>query len=165
MATSDKSPSVKVGVLASLLAATALAVGFIKPWESPGGQPNLKPYLDIVGVATDCYGNTHGVRMDRLRTTEECDALIVAEVRQTAAGLSKCIKRELAPHEAAAVLSWAYNVGIGAACRSTLVRMINAGKAAIEWCKQLDRWIYAGGEDVDGLKNRRAAERAMCEGR
>lgn len=155
----------KAGVFAALLAGGALAVGVIKPWESPGGEPNLVPYLDIVGVATDCYGNTHGVRMDQVRTVDECEALLTAEIRQTAERLSRCIRRDLAPHEAAAVLSWAYNVGTGAACASTLVREINAGKPGSVWCAQLERWTFAGGRHVQGLANRRKAERAMCEGR
>lgn len=162
---SDQRPNrAQAGVVASLLAACAIAIGFIKPWESPGGQPDLKPYLDIVGIATDCYGNTHGVRMDRMRTAAECEAMISAEVREIAQGLSRCIRVELAPHEAAAVLSWAYNVGTGAACSSTLVRQINAGHPPTTWCAQLDRWVYAGGQFVQGLANRRKAERAMCEG-
>ena len=32
-------------------------------------------------------------------------------------------------------------------------------------CKELDRWVYAKGIKLNGLVKRRAAERAMCEGR
>ncbi|WP_425519928.1 glycoside hydrolase family protein [Stenotrophomonas maltophilia] len=42
---------------------------------------------------------------------------------------------------------------------------MNAGQPAASWCPELDRWVYAGGKRVQGLVNRRAAERAMCEGR
>lgn len=160
----NAAPGGKAGVLASLIAALSLSIGLIKPWESPGGQPNLQPYLDIVGIATDCYGNTHGVRMDRVRTVAECDAMIDAEVRAVAVILAQCITHELAPHEAAAVLSWAYNVGTRAACSSTLVRQVNRGEPAMTWCAQLERWTHAGGKFVQGLANRRKTERALCEG-
>lgn len=30
---------------------------------------------------------------------------------------------------------------------------------------ELSRWVYAGGRKLQGLVKRRAAERAMCEGR
>lgn len=71
----------------------------------------------------------------------------------------------LEQHEWAALLSWSYNVGTTAACGSSLVRKINSGQPASAWCAELDRWVYAGGKRVQGLVNRRAAERRMCEGR
>ena len=60
-----------------------------------------------------------------------------------------------------AVVSWSYNVGTGAACRSTLVRKANAGDL-YGACDELLRWNRAGGRVLNGLTNRRKAERAMC---
>ncbi|WP_235891551.1 glycoside hydrolase family protein [Thalassobius litoralis] len=76
--------------------------------------------------------------------------------------VSNDIERRIPTQTAAALLSWTYNVGVGAACRSTLVRRLNAA----EWgavCPELSRWTRAGGRVVRGLVNRRAAERADCE--
>jgi lysozyme len=74
------------------------------------------------------------------------------------------VKAPLADHEAAAVLSWGYNVGVSAACTSTLVAKINAGAPAKEWCVELKRWVYAGGKKLRGLERRREAEYTMCIG-
>jgi lysozyme len=63
----------------------------------------------------------------------------------------------------ALLTGWAYNVGSGAACRSTLAKRANAG----DWraaCDQLLRWDRAGGAVVRGLTNRRAAEHRLCVG-
>lgn len=138
------------------LAATAL----VQPWE--GYSPT--PYIDMVGVATYCYGDTS--RPDKaVYTQQECAEKLNSRLGSYLTGVGKCIKVPLGERQWAAVLSWTYNVGVAAACNSTLVRKINAGQPAAAWCPELERWVYAGSKRVQGLANRRAAERAMCEGR
>jgi lysozyme len=68
--------------------------------------------------------------------------------------------REL-PNQLVASVSFAYNVGTSAFCRSTAARMFNAGR----WrsgCDQFLRWNKAGGKPVRGLTLRRERERALC---
>lgn len=148
------------GIAAALLAGTLAAVGIIKPWE---GKRNVG-YADVVGIPTDCYGNTHGARIGVYRTDAECEAMLDAEVRSLVDQLSVCIRVPLTPNQAGAVLSWAYNVGPSAACNSSLVRKVNAGQPADVWCDELLRWDYAGGKRIRGLTNRRVAEHKVCEG-
>jgi len=62
----------------------------------------------------------------------------------------------------AAFVSFAYNVGAGAFCGSTLVKLANSGDMAAA-CAQLSRWTFAGGKQLKGLVNRRADERRICE--
>jgi lysozyme len=62
------------------------------------------------------------------------------------------------------VLSWTYNVGVGAACKSTLVQKINQGAEYSAWCPELKRWVYAGGNKLPGLVRRREAEYQFCMG-
>jgi lysozyme len=150
-------PRVAVGAAAGVI---ALAAPVVMLWE---GREN-DPYRDIVGVWTVCYGETHGVQMRRY-SDAECSAMLMQRLAQFDGELSRCITRPDVPlHVRAAVLSWAYNVGTDAACRSTLMQRLNAG----QWlaaCAELDRWVMAGGKRVQGLANRRAAERKLCEGR
>jgi len=153
--------SIKAKVIGGTVAGILLAAAaLVKPWE--GYEP--KPYRDIVGVLTVCYGSTTNIEQ-RTYSEKECSDRLNSELGAYFAGISQCIKQPLREREWAAVLSWAYNVGVGAACRSTLVRRINAGEHGPGWCSELDKWVYAGGKRVQGLVNRRAAERAMCEGR
>lgn len=137
----------------------ALAAGIIKPWE--GYEP--KPYRDIVGVLTVCYGHTGGVEQ-RTYTRAECDALLQSDMGKHWAGVSRCIVAPIKDNEAAAVLSLAFNVGTSAVCRSTLVKKINAGAPPVEFCRELFKWVYAGGRKVRGLERRRAAEYKLCMG-
>ncbi|MBL3563364.1 glycoside hydrolase family protein, partial [Rhodovulum sulfidophilum] len=52
------------------------------------------------------------------------------------------------------ILDWAYNVGLGAAARSTLIRKLNAGDLRGA-CDELPRWRFAGGKGIRGLLIRR----------
>lgn len=153
--------SVAKYVLCGALAAAAGVAAFVKPWESPPTGPVLEPYRDIVGRWTWCDGITHGPRKARY-TVEECNKLLEQEVAKHLRGLARCINRPLDNNEWVALGSWAFNVGTGAACGSTLVRKINAGAPASEWCRELLRWDYAGGRKVRGLTLRREAEYREC---
>lgn len=155
MATKGKT----VGGIAGATAAAAitLAVAVIQPWEGR----ELRAYQDIVGVWTICYGETKGVKPGDVATPAQCDAKLAKSVRQYAAGLDACVDPVLPVKVEAALISWTYNVGVAAACGSTLVRLLNAGNFAAA-CDQLTRWNRAGGREVDGLTNRRAAERKLC---
>lgn len=149
------------GVAAATASAIALAMAIIAPWEGR----ELVPYRDIVGIWTVCEGITGpAVVPGRRYSPAECDALLRTDVGRHYAGLAKCVHKPVAEHEMAALVSWTYNVGVGSACGSTLVRMLNAGRPAAEWCQQLLRWNRAGGREVRGLTNRRRAELQVCLG-
>ena len=149
-------PKQKVAVGAG--AVVALAVPVVMKWE---GLEN-DPYKDIVGVTTVCYGETKGVQQRRY-SDQECAEMLVARLGQFNAEIGRCITRPVPDNVRAAVLSWAYNVGSDAACKSTLMRKLNNGDLAGA-CAELSRWTMAGGKVVKGLANRRVHERALCEG-
>lgn len=148
--------------LAAIIAAGVLgcAAALIIPWEGE----EREAYTDIAGVPTICFGHTATARPGMVATAQQCQDLLKADMLAHLAGIERCIGAELEPHQWVALLSWAFNVGTGAACGSTLVRMINAGRPPEEWCHQLERWVYAGNKRVQGLANRRQAELAVCLG-
>jgi lysozyme len=121
-------------------------------------------YADPIGIPTACYGHTGPeVRLGQKYTRAECQALLEGDLAEAYAAVRRCI-RSPNDHQAAALTSAAYNAGPAIVCGSTLQRKANAG----DWagaCAQLDRWVYAGGIKLRGLVRRRAAERALCEGR
>jgi lysozyme len=145
------------GIAGASIGAIALAVAMIQPWEGR----ELRAYRDIVGVWTICDGETKGVRPGDVATPAECDAMLAKSVREYAAGLDACVVPALPAKTEAALISWTYNVGVGAACGSTLVKLLNTGNLRAA-CEQLMRWNRAGGRVVRGLANRRTAERALC---
>lgn len=144
---------------AAFAAVLALSATLVKPWEGYREQP----YRDIVGVMTVCYGKTANVQQ-RTYTRGECEGFLREELNSHLDGVVACVEKPLRENEWAAVLSWTYNVGVHAACHSSLVRKINAGSPQTVWCYDLRKWVYAGGKYSRGLANRREAELAMCLG-
>jgi len=123
----------------------------------------LKTYSDPVGIPTACIGETDKeIVLRESFTRDECLALAGASMAVHATELAKCIEKPIKNNEAAALLSWSYNVGVGAACSSTLVRKLNAGESAAVWCEELKRWDKAGGKVLSGLTKRRTSEFNMC---
>jgi lysozyme len=118
-------------------------------------------YRDPIGIPTVCVGETRGVKMGDKYTKAECNAMLQGRIREFDVALGKCVKVLLPESTRSAVIQWAYNVGTGAACSSTLVKKLNAGdiKGA---CNELPRWTKAGGKTLPGLVTRRAHERALC---
>lgn len=148
---------VKAGAAGALIAAAiAASVAIIAPWEGR----ELAPYQDIVGVWTVCYGSTNADM--RRYTPAECDAMLATEAGQYLRGVAECIHAPVTTNQLAAITSLAYNAGVPAICRSTLMRQLNAGESAAVWCKQILRWNRAGGRVVRGLTSRRRAEYEVC---
>jgi GH24 family phage-related lysozyme (muramidase) len=146
-----------VGVISASGLALSMAVGFIGQWEGLRTQA----YRDVVGIWTVCYGETKGVQRGDRYSKAECDAMLAREILAYEAALDRCLTHPVPVGMKIALVSWTYNVGAGAACKSTLVRRANAGDLTGA-CNELPRWNRAGGRVWAGLVNRRGAERAMC---
>lgn len=59
--------------------------------------------------------------------------------------------------QSTALISFAFNVGVGAFQRSTLRRLINQGHLA-NAAYEFRKWVNSGGKRLDGLVRRREAE-------
>jgi lysozyme len=123
-------------------------------------------YIPVAGDRpTLGFGDAQGVKMGD--TTDPVRALIRlgSQVGTFERQMRACIGDvPMHQHEWDAVISWAFNIGSGAACKSTLVRKLKAEDYAGA-CAELDRWVYFQGRVLPGLIKRRAEERALCEGR
>lgn len=141
------------GALAGMF---ALAAGLVAHWE--GYEPN--PYRDVIGTLTVCYGHTGDVQ-DRTYSRAECNDLLHSDLAKADAAVRRCMPEIPAPQIEAALVSAAYNLGPQVVCGSTIQRRARNG----DWrgvCDGLLAWHFAGGQPLQGLKNRRAAERALC---
>lgn len=122
----------------------------------------LRVYRDPIGILTSCTGHTGPeLRMGMAFTKQQCDEQLLADLLKHADALD-CVKKPMTDGQKAAFLSFAFNVGTGAFCGSTLARKANAGDMRGA-CAELSRWTLAGGKEMPGLVKRRAAERKVCE--
>lgn len=122
---------------------------------------SLVAYLDPVAIPTICDGYTHGVQLGDVATDEQCDALTEQEVLAALAVVDGSVSHRLPDPTRAALASFVYNVGAGNYRSSTLLRKLRASDIAGA-CRELLRWVYAGGKKLRGLERRRAAEMELC---
>jgi lysozyme len=146
-------------IVAAVLSASAIATGVVAEREGL----HLKAYYDVVGVPTVCYGHTRNVVFGKAYTLNECLRLLAGDLVDHGVRLSECVDVSWMPQESlAAFISFTYNVGIGAFCKSTAAAHLKKKELA-EACAQLSRWVYAGGKVYRGLVIRREIERTFCE--
>ena len=115
-------------------------------------------------VPTIGFGTTAGVKLGDKITVERALVRLLADADKFQRELKSCVGEvPLHQHEWDAYVSWAYNVGTGAACRSTLVKKLKAGDYPGA-CAELLRWDKQGGVTLRGLTVRRQAEYRQCMG-
>jgi lysozyme len=125
----------------------------------------LESYRDAVGVWTIGYGHTSraGTPMvtSGLKITSEAAADILArDVEAFASGVSKRVTVDLTDQQFSALVSFAFNVGLGGFERSSVLQAVNARNFdAVP--RRLNLWCKAGGRILPGLIKRRAAEGAL----
>lgn len=124
---------------------------------------SLKAYKDIAGIWTIGHGLTtypdgKKVQPGDTITQEQADQYFKQTLQRFAQGVENAVKQPITNNQFAALVSFAYNVGLGAFQKSTLLKKVNANPNDPEIRNQFMRWIYAGGKPVRGLVNRRTAE-------
>lgn len=133
--------------------ATPLVLSF-EGWE-------LRAYEDVVNVYTACGGITEGVRAGQVFSETECRTKTATAIVQHAIAIGPCLPSDIPETTRGAFVSAAYNIGVGAFCRSSMSRRAMAGDLPGA-CDALLMWNRAGGREVRGLTRRREAERALC---
>lgn len=136
--------------------------------EAPGGRPVLKAYRDGGGVPTIGFGHTRGVQMGQTCTVEQAENWLSIDLRVFELAVDSLVKVPLNDNQFDALVIFAFNVGVAAFERSTLLRLLNAGNY-VAVPEQLMRWVkdqkMVKGKRVtvtiEGLVNRRAAEIAL----
>lgn len=141
----------------SAAASIAVATPLIASWEGL----ETKPYKDIAGVWTVCYGETNNIDFNKVYTKEECDKMLASRVPYYYNAAMGSVKVDIPITMRAAVTSFTYNVGPEAFKKSTMLKKINRNDLHGA-CDELDKWAYAAGMYVRGLAKRRAAEKQLC---
>lgn len=132
----------------------AAGIALLKEFEGC----KLSAYIDLGGVWTIGYGHTGpGVRAGLVWTKERANEQLAADIAERVpAVLAAC---KIAPNEnqLAAMTCLAYNIGLGAFKKSTVLRLHNAGNFTGA-ANAFTMWNKAGGQVRAGLTRRRAAE-------
>ena len=122
----------------------------------------LASYQDSVGVwtigyGTTCYPDGRPVHKNEKCTVEQAGAYIAQDVAKFSNGVNKHVKVPLNQNQFDALVSFAYNLGLGNLYSSTLLKKLNAKDYAGAG-KEFLRWDKAGGKVLAGLTLRRRSE-------
>jgi len=141
------------------------ALSLIKQFEGckltayPDPGTGGKPFTIGWGSTTDGQGNP--IAPGTKWTQPQADQRLASHVAEFARGVDKLLAGAATkPHQKGALVSLAYNIGLGNLESSTLIKKHAAGDyagAAAEFV----RWNKAAGKVMAGLTRRRAAEAEM----
>jgi lysozyme len=120
----------------------------------------LKSYLCPANVWTIGYGSTGPhVREGMVISERDAEDLLRSDLRRFEQGVAK-LAPDCSQGQLDALVSFAFNLGLGALARSTLLRKHKAGDHAGA-AGEFRKWVMAGGVKLNGLVRRRAAERDL----
>lgn len=131
----------------------------------------LKAYKDSVGVLTIGYGTTFypdgtSVKEGDSITLDRAEFLLKWQVLEKSGGVDALVNKpfekdrfeRVNQNQFDALVSFAYNLGIGALKKSTLLKKVlaNPNDKSIE--QEFLKWNKAAGKELAGLTKRRQAE-------
>ncbi|WP_414160753.1 lysozyme [Serratia sp. BNK-12] len=125
----------------------------------------LKAYQDSVGVWTIGYGWTQPVDgkkigPDMVIDQATANRLLKCGVVQYEQGVNQLVKVKITQGQFDALVSFAYNLGLRSLSTSTLLRKLNASDKQGA-SNEFGKWVNAGGIRLNGLVERREAERVL----
>lgn len=132
-------------------------IAFIKQWEGFNGQQ----YDDCAGFPTIGYGHLlkAGERWPAI-TEAQGDTLLRRDLQVVTASLNNTVPVPISQNQFDALCSFCYNLGPNVLHGSTMFKCLQAAdyQGAAD---QFPLWCHANGQVVQGLLNRRNAERAL----
>ena len=171
-----KPPNMPTAVLKKGAIPTALAAALTSPlayqtlerWEGNV----LHVYADHLadGLPTYCAGRTDkGAVVGTKLTADDCREVNKTTLLEYGYSVLGCANWDhLTPNRLIALTMFSINVGKEGACNSRAMRLINAGDVAAG-CSAMATgpdgkpvWSFANGQYVQGLQNRRQAEKSLC---
>lgn len=120
----------------------------------------LSAYQCPAGVWTIGFGHTGNVFAGEKITESQAESLLINDIEPTEDKIESFVKVKLNQAQFDALVSFTFNVGVGAFKKSTLLKLLNAGQYT-EAAQQFSRWVKAGGQTLPGLVKRRTAESTL----
>jgi lysozyme len=118
-------------------------------------------YIPVPGdIPTIGFGFTKGVKMGDKMTRSEAAERLKRELIEYENGVAASCTRTPNENEFAALVSFAFNVGVGGLRKSSVLKAHNRGDKQAA-ARAFSLWNKAGGKVLPGLTRRRMAEAAL----
>ena len=107
----------------------------------------------------------HNFETEKLKDTTkitlfEAENFLAQDIECVERSVIKLISCPLTDNQFSALVSFTFNLGVGALQRSTLRSKLNRGEYELA-ASEFARWIYADGKKLKGLVNRRLDEKTL----
>lgn len=124
----------------------------------PDPASNGEPYTIGVGHT----GTVDGIKvhLGMKITQEKADQLLKNSVKNFESGILKLVKVPITQNQFDALVSFTFNLGVGALQKSTLLKYINS-KQFLLASQEFIKWNKGGGKVMNGLTCRRMSERDL----
>lgn len=139
---------------------SAEGVALIKKFEGC----KLESYLCSADVWTLGFGHTRGVKEGDSCTQEQAEQTLVDDLFEFEKYVHKHVNVALDQNQFDALVAWTFNLGPTNLRESTLLKRVNEERFS-DVPTEIRRWNRAGGEVVQGLVRRRAAEALLWQGK
>lgn len=144
---------------------SAKGLNLIKSFEGL----SLKPYLCPAGLATIGYGATYypnGIKVkitDKPISEYEASTMLMNMLKHYEVSVDSYTRNDITQGQFDALVSFAYNCGLGNLKSSTLLKKVNANPNDPTIRKEFMKWNKGGGKVLPGLTKRRIAEADLYE--
>ena len=128
----------------------------LKAYKCPAG-------LNTIGFGLTFYPDGTKVKEGDVITQQQAEEYFNAVVDDFAKQVDVLVKSNVTANNFSAIVSFAFNVGIGNFRRSTLLRKVNANPKDPSIRAEFKKWVRANGEVLKGLVRRREAEAKLYE--
>lgn len=121
----------------------------------------LESYLDIKGIATIGWGHTGPeVQLGQTITQDQADAQFQTDLEKFNQGVTNYVTSNVNPNQFSAMVSFAFNLGLGSLHGSHLLIYVNNSQWDLA-SQEFPKWDHSGGVVVPGLLRRREAEQTL----
>ena len=158
----DAKPSRVKSSLLVLAASTLVGLALHEGYTDKAVTP-VPGDVPTKGFGTPRNPDASSVKMGDTTTPQRALVDLLRDASKFEQAVKRCAPVPMHPYEFSAYVSFTYNVGEGAFCKSTLARKLNAGDYEGA-CAELLKWDKAGGRTVRGLTLRRQEEYRECMG-
>lgn len=119
----------------------------------------LTAYKDSIGIPTIGFGHTDGVKMGQTITQAQADAFLKSDCASAEKAVNSYTKYNWNQNQFDALVSFTFNCGSG-----NLKTLLNNGQRTIsEISAKITAYNKAGGKVLQGLVNRRVAEKELFD--
>jgi lysozyme len=124
----------------------------------------LKAYRCPAGICTIGYGHTSAAGAPEVKdgmtiTQKDADDILRRDLVKFETAVFGMVHQPLTQHQFDVLVDFAYNAGVGALQKSTLLKKVNAAQFD-DVPAELMKWTKGGGKVLPGLVRRRQAESA-----